>query len=676
MATNLPDEIIHEILSPALRVSDETFSTTSVSPFAKTTESSSAFLLVSKAWLRVATPLLYGVVILRSKAQAQALAVALRSNPNLGRFIRKLRVEGGFAISMHKILQASTNITDILLYVEIVPSDNVCGLCRGLPLIDPVRVILCHAHDYSTRTATKLEDVLHECILKRWKKLAVVDIPYDLYPDFSETLSSAPRLNTLIIADADDDLFEEWQENSSISIVAANPSLQHIRLRPPPPPKIAERYRESVKSDLRLQALLELPKVATPFFYPSQLATDKILEDTIWDRVLHFSMHSGPLPGDYSNSYDRYLADDSDSDVSDFYTSATSLSPLLVSKTFARLGIPHLYSDPVLVTPRAMQIFRRRLTEDPSLGLHVRNLSIGGNCHDVSDFALIIARVPALKTLDGNGFPLSWKVFNEFSNAAGPNLHRFGGMIVDKAAGHGSPTVFSLFPRMQSFAWSSKTVFKTGASLIPTGTFDLLVELTIQIFDASFMTVLSQMELPSLRNATFGVKAIGGNVFFQKHGAKLRKLRVSVAQINSDLDIFRLCPRLTLFGITYDGKRVPRQDAFDPSCTHKCLERIVFKCADPFTWETAPQHKWDSLFKGLKTVSFPSLQEIEHDQCDWPRKEQGISQSQWVWTRRSEYLLEQNIHLVDSKGVRWRPRLKFVTKEKKGKKSASVPDRT
>ncbi|KAJ7938341.1 hypothetical protein B0H13DRAFT_1139374 [Mycena leptocephala] len=145
MANHIPDEIISEILSPALRVSDAAFSTLSASgasPFMTFSESSSAFLVVAKAWLRVATPLLYNVVVIRSKAQAQALAAALKANPALGRFIKKLRVEGGFAISMLKILQTSPNITDLFLSLEIPQPDNACGLHRGLHLINPVRVII------------------------------------------------------------------------------------------------------------------------------------------------------------------------------------------------------------------------------------------------------------------------------------------------------------------------------------------------------------------------------------------------------------------------------------------------------------------------------------------------------------------------------------------------------
>ncbi|KAJ7273939.1 hypothetical protein C8J57DRAFT_1314068 [Mycena rebaudengoi] len=60
MEQHLPDEILSEILTPSLSVSDTDFSDTSLdSPFASYSgHSASAFLLVSKSWLRVSTPLL------------------------------------------------------------------------------------------------------------------------------------------------------------------------------------------------------------------------------------------------------------------------------------------------------------------------------------------------------------------------------------------------------------------------------------------------------------------------------------------------------------------------------------------------------------------------------------------------------------------------------------------
>jgi hypothetical protein len=99
-------------------------------------------LVVCKAWLRVATPLLYHIVILRSTAQAQALAAALKKNLELVLFIKKPRAEGRYSIAMHHILKISPNISDLVLSLQLYSSDSSAGLISGLPLINPKRVIV------------------------------------------------------------------------------------------------------------------------------------------------------------------------------------------------------------------------------------------------------------------------------------------------------------------------------------------------------------------------------------------------------------------------------------------------------------------------------------------------------------------------------------------------------
>ncbi len=144
MYSFLPDEILKEILSPALQISDYAFkSTAGRSPFAEYERSTSAYLLVCKDWLRVSTPLLYNIVILRSKAQIQALAWALKSTPGLGVFIKKLRVECGYDSSLLRVFQTgSNNLTDLCLSLEIYSQDNVSGICKGLTLVQPRRMII------------------------------------------------------------------------------------------------------------------------------------------------------------------------------------------------------------------------------------------------------------------------------------------------------------------------------------------------------------------------------------------------------------------------------------------------------------------------------------------------------------------------------------------------------
>ena len=77
----IPDEILKEILiqvSGVIITSSEFLDTGRRSPFFDSQHTSTSIILsVSKQWLRVATPLIYHTVILRSKAQAQALARVL-----------------------------------------------------------------------------------------------------------------------------------------------------------------------------------------------------------------------------------------------------------------------------------------------------------------------------------------------------------------------------------------------------------------------------------------------------------------------------------------------------------------------------------------------------------------------------------------------------------------------
>ncbi|KAJ7917777.1 hypothetical protein B0H13DRAFT_1608047 [Mycena leptocephala] len=136
-ATRIPYEIVSDILTPLFKHPDEVFSDHSAKPLLTL-----ATHLVCRAWLRLSTPLLYSVVILRTTAQVQALQTVLESNEELGLFIRKLRIEGGFGNTMHSILKSAPDITDLFFTLGIWGSDSVRGLCAGLPLVNPQRAIV------------------------------------------------------------------------------------------------------------------------------------------------------------------------------------------------------------------------------------------------------------------------------------------------------------------------------------------------------------------------------------------------------------------------------------------------------------------------------------------------------------------------------------------------------
>ncbi|KAJ7081359.1 hypothetical protein B0H15DRAFT_854902 [Mycena belliarum] len=662
MADILPDEILSEILSPALRVPDEAFADTSRGPsvFMNLSESSSAYLLVSKAWLRVATPLLYHVVVLRSKAQAQALAATLKSNPELGRFIKKLRVEGGYASSMYKILKMSTTVTDLFLSLNIV-SDNACGLCRGLPLIDPCRVIVDGRHYGLTTSAHKLLETLETCLVN-WKRLAVFDIPgvmdHRTAYSISKALAKAPNLNTLTISCH---ISSPPSVSGHIRLIATNPSLKYIRLNPPST-TLREDVVTAVNKDARLKELFHLPEQSsllseekpTP---PSEQLTlplldaGKIKEEAIWSRVLYYALQ--PVPKRTGNVWRTYRRAER--------PSILNIGPLLVSKMFMRLGIPHLYESPILETSLAAASFASRLAEDSSLRHYVRRLKIS-SC-ELPIFKSLVLHTPALAELHGGRkFSITWKAFSDLGSVTGSSLLTFQGVAIAKSSEAVSAAVFSQFSCIRSFCWSSTTAFKVARKSIPATTFNTLVHLGIKKNDSSFLTVLSHMELPSLRTTHFSATSTGGRLFFQRHGSKLQELTISVHQLTTS--VLHDCPSLTVLGICCDDKTLLMLSELEPSCKHACLQRIIFKLPDVDMPKQTQRAPCSRFLLSLDSIRFPALVEIKHPHCDWPTTESQINKSHWV--RWAETLLDHNIHLVGTSGIQWRRRLKYVPQKAPG----------
>ncbi|KAF7373610.1 F-box domain-containing protein [Mycena sanguinolenta] len=213
-ANRIPDEIVSEILTPLLKHSDEVFRDQSAKPLLDPDHSASRYLLVCKSWLRVSTPLLYNVVILRTTAQAEALQAVLKTNKEFGLFIKKLRAEGGFGDTMDVILKRSPNITDLYLTLYIAGSDNVKGLCSGLPFVNPRRVIVVDAcsleiQPKKNKKVTELLETLVSSIPK-WDKMQIFQFPYltdggrDATRDLRaaaliSALAKSPSLETLIV---------------------------------------------------------------------------------------------------------------------------------------------------------------------------------------------------------------------------------------------------------------------------------------------------------------------------------------------------------------------------------------------------------------------------------------------------------------------------------------------
>ncbi|KAJ7651028.1 hypothetical protein FB45DRAFT_1078393 [Roridomyces roridus] len=301
----LPDEIISEILSPALKVSEELFSDTSdVSPFSNYTPSTSDYLLVCKDWLRVATPLLYNVVVLRSKAQTNTLQQVLKTNPEFGLFIKKLRVEGGFGTAMHTILKSAPNITDLSITLSIYSSDGAGGLCKGLPLINPHRIIIVDPHvlkPLKNKHLAALKKTLFDCI-RSWSNLRIFGYPHSdpYYSHMPQWAEKATELSQLLAQTQVHTV--TFGAISSIPYWIAKlygiPSLRVLQFQRP----LDEKLVVKIESDAQLNKLAKYKRVnkpthiepdiapsLNPFFVPMQFASQETRE-AIWKHVIFFAI--------------------------------------------------------------------------------------------------------------------------------------------------------------------------------------------------------------------------------------------------------------------------------------------------------------------------------------------------------------------------------------------------
>ncbi|KAJ7896790.1 hypothetical protein B0H14DRAFT_2678766 [Mycena olivaceomarginata] len=682
---SLPDEIISEILSPALKVSDEVFRDTSaVSPFSNYSESTSAYLLVCKSWLRVATPLLYNVVILRSKAQAKALSLALSGNEELGQFIKKLRVEGGYGAPMLAILKHSPNISDLFVSLEIYSTDNTNGLCKGLELINPTTLILRERRGklVENKMVSQLLDALSKSIPK-WDRLRAFDSPWTLTsesnrfePVFSP-LAKSKRLHTVAISTVSS---AAWAYH-----MFKQCPLETIHVKTPLLPSERNRWDLRLEKDPELRRLLkfvdwpnasspepipELPLVTNPFFIPLAGAPQDV-RDQIWARVLYFAMSVPEL------AYNPTMGG-----------VPPKLPLLLVSKTFYRLGLPSMCAHVFLQRSSAVPSFASALSRNPSIGPYVRSLAVeylqflgDDSDSDVDDeqskvevevdesvgadpMLAVLSRTGALVRFGRNkNIPIgrfsfnversiSWDAFETMARLSGSSLRDCAARIDTRELA--SASVFAGLTALRALDWNSSTTFADVPNASSDG-LPNLEELRISSASPSFMLVMSRMKLPYLRRVVISGGPESAETLLRSHGSKLTELYVSHATIRTK--ILEFCPNLRTLSISGYGR--PEAVSFSLPEPVTSLVEIVFEASQSRKDSHMSKMEiaeWERFFTEFDPVSFPNLREMKVEYCEWPTTEREIAKSSWA--RWGEMMMKRNINLVNRNGTKWRPRLK------------------
>ncbi|KAJ7474311.1 hypothetical protein FB451DRAFT_1248582 [Mycena latifolia] len=604
MADRAPDEIISEILAPLLKHSDEVFSDTSEKPLLPR-YSSSTYLLVCKAWLRVSTPLLYNVVILRTTAQAGALEEVLDANKEFGLFIQNCA--------------CAPNITDLFLTLSIWGSDNATGLCSGLPLINPRRVILIDgvrvspfhlpAKPKKNKQANKLMETL-VTVIPKWDNLVTFGFPYaqdDEDPTSiarAEALASALRksqtLEILLVPGGSD--FPEYLRQMRDA-----PSLKSLCLKFTSSLPILllgdtalGRFRASVATDPKLKMLVT-------YDLPDSLSNEPLSQQNILQRFQSI-MDPSLLPSNIMHP------------------------SLLTSSASSSLAFPS--TDPILQTFQSIM--------HPSL--------LPSSASSSSPSTDPIHDIPTLETL---------------GQTSGATLQEINVKILEPQ-GRGSkarvpavkPAVLSPFSALTHLTWSSPAIlwFPTpdpGFLALPN-----LQKLTLLDCSKSFLAVLSQLSLDSLRDVSLHKPLdVSASVnFLQCHGSKLLELSAPL-EVLIKVKVFDVCTNLNNvlalhpYSSLEPERRALRKDFITCDAPHTSLVKIHL---DLYTIERRNKSTLKATCANLDKTSFPVLKEIQVTCAKWPTSEQEISKSEWV--KLSGLLRPKGIELTDKNGVGWTPR--------------------
>ncbi|KAJ7438631.1 hypothetical protein B0H11DRAFT_2104239 [Mycena galericulata] len=693
MSHKLPDEIISEILSPALEVAENMFSdTSSTSPFAVagSPSCSSALLLVCKSWLRVATPLLYNVVVIRSKAQAGALQSALQSNPDLGQFVKKLRVEGGYGKSMSQILHKTPNVSDIFLSLLVHASDSTAGLALGLPLINPTRLIIHDENEFflKNKNVVTLMTALATSVVK-WSNLNTIHFPYHYHmtarESFCTALCSSPTVKILS--------FPTYNTSLEPYLIecARAPSLEAIEIRKVPhdaqtplnstDPRLGKLLRwanllaSKSKSTTRTLTQTSVCLPRDPSFRP-MISVSQAVVELIWSRILFFAMLS--LEQHPENTPAWMLTD-------------KRINPkrrklLLVSKLFHRVGLPYLYRCPVFLNASILSSLASVVVERPALGEHMRELDVRFprsrdtvlGRETTAGSAPLASIVPHTHNLThliggtgktvwgGTCLFMSWVTFTALSEVAGTTLQQFSGFCLKSTSEKDvhSPSIFQRFTALCSFTWNYGARYAEKRR--ETDLFSAVDDITaaalpnlefLEIESGNGLAVFSQMKLPSLRRAEFEIHGDwDAKLFLRVHGAKIQDLKIRDDTIARH-STFTLCPNMKTLAcqaMDYKGHDFCLK-ALGSGFKHASLTKIIVDKV-PKRGVAKEEQDWDDFLGVLDVSYFPALREVCIPSLEWPTKEQAIAKS--VWVKWAEILLDHGIRLTDRTGANWRPRLK------------------
>ncbi|KAF9447883.1 hypothetical protein P691DRAFT_775816 [Macrolepiota fuliginosa MF-IS2] len=664
MYSFLPDELLKEILAPALQVPDDSFACTNgQSPFSNYNQTTSAYLLVCKDWLRVATPLLYSVVVLRSKAQMQALESAIKLTPILATFIKKLRVESGYCVSLSAILKGAKNLTDLCLSMEVYSSDNVSAICKSFAFIHPRRLIIYDLQSYrkghQNQKAQQLVKTIQEYITK-WDKLTTVVLPAWTYwrnqqkmEDFIAAISKSSSIEVVSV-------HFQYSYPSWFDSLVETPHLKKIILRDARSQDTTP-FNKAISTRAKLKNIVfwdrdseadDASKSETGGMPRKSVVPINWLQtfpDSVWINIFSYSLGLRELEHPYAKraapscgvGHWRHLA----CVCKRFYGLVKPLSRHCISVQWEP-ELHHLASF---------------LAQNKEAGKQVKTLLISSMfrhsnilAQSLNELLSFTPHLRCVSTLVRHGVCdiFDWQALSTLAQNAGPELLNLA-IYLHRPPQSKSPDIFYQFTALRHIDFASSTSFSFNPTDIQKEGLPNIESITSKSTNNSFLAFLSCMDLPKLHQARFPepAQSSGAITFLRKHGPKLQTLELGFLP---GACVFDTCPNITVFELPSHNPGVTIADFFFSSHRHP-LE-ILHIQGGGILGPVAEKEKLGYI-GDLDLTNFTSLHHVKIDKCRWPTTEHEIKRSHWVaWAERLKE--SYGVDVVDSEGRKWVPRLR------------------
>ncbi|KAF8530004.1 hypothetical protein JB92DRAFT_3139371 [Gautieria morchelliformis] len=699
MITRIAEELLAMILAPSLTVPYGQL--TSKSPCAFGSNDlvpSSSALLVCKRWLRVATPLLYETVVIRSTAQSLALASALQSSPSFARYIKNVRLEGAYQ-GTYDILSGCKNLSTLVLLLNVYSDSRTSCLSRALFDINPTHVFLFDSGSIDNAKLRKLFTTLCE-VIPTWKNLTTFGFPYSTHIAGSTRVGLFTRRTMLS---------EALIQSKSLRLVHCDEPGDYINVNTLQPLTRSPTITIRIMCDLPRQD--DLPSGTTVEAVKAAIAKNKQLVASSFLLVnrappsvffqsygrLIIHEHVRTLPSNPTNTPQKPsvrdgLAFSSDtvmkvSDViwGDIFALATVPSEghtvcechrlrrnlSLVCQKFSRVVTYLFYTHPLIRSGDALQLLLKTVFRSPFLGHLVLELSVydpynpwAATCM-VADLCALFPFLTSLRHLYisrsycGGALLMPSHALTLLATAAGDSLLSLKlDFRLDTSL---SPNVLNSFKKLTKIDMCLPCDFSDDNTGLQHDTLATLQELHLT-GSSSFLETLSVLRLPQLKIVVFSSTARPPiDAFMAACGAQVEELHFSGTADFASL--FWHAPKLRLlrWGPMHSQRRCREEiaAAFENFGSHATLQKLKLAGLPGFPGDRCEVERCKvtlTIFGLLHFANFPSLNALQFEHYRWPEDERSI-QKDVIPAMAIHIKQRYSIEITDLTGKPWRPRV-------------------